>query len=546
MANSMFLIYCRRSTDDTLNQKNSLEYQEKAGRQFAKDRKFPVSSDSVEGLIKNGVVHERHSGWKTSPISISGAGLVEYQIERPKFMEVIGLLLQRKYDGLIVLNWDRISRNEQDDMLIKDLIDKKNVEIRFVEADYNHKTSAGKLHRNVDGMVAQYWSDKTSEAISKWHRKLRSEGKLGNQTPIGYIDKGADNKMLDPVRAPIVLRAFEQYATGGWSIPQLMKWANGQGLLSKSRRRKRTNEEMVKGVEKDDLPKLEAPVGRGTIESMLGNAFYLGKVKDLETGIWRHGKHPPLLVDDDGNPNETLFYKVQEVLKTKGHKFHSVDMDFYPFRKLASCTCGRMYSPYRMKGIVYYQLKCKGDCTNKKHNLSEEDIVDIVIEKMSDVHFTDEEVAEIDSGLDSGLDKVGKEQDKEVEDLHREHKEVLEDYRYLEKNGTRLLRQGVHTPESLSQEKTSLDTRRKEVEEKMKEYGERVEEMVEYVLTFSELVEDACGLFKVAPPEEQQRLTVLIFSELVIKDGKLVKWTFAPGFRDLWEFDVSNGGRSQT
>lgn len=300
---------------------------------------------------------------------------------------------------------------------------------------------------------------------------------------------------------------------------------------------------MLKGVEKDDLPKIEAPIGRGTIESMLGNAFYLGQVKDLETGIWKQGKHPPLLVDENGSPNETLFYKVQEVLKQKGHKFHSVDMDFYPFRKFACCTCGRIYSPYRMKGIIYYQLKCKDGCTNKKRNLSEEDIVDIVIDKISEIHFTDEEVTEIESGLESGLDKVGKEQDKELEDLHREHREVVEDYRYLEKFGTRLLRQGVHTPESLALEKDDLDTRRKNVEEKMKEYGERIEEMVEYVLTFSELVEDATGLFKVAPPEEQQRLAAIIFSELVIKDGKLVKATLGPGLRDLWEFDVSNGGR---
>ena len=51
----------------------------------------------------------------------------EYQIERPKFMQMISWLLEGKYEGVIVLCWDRISRSEQSDMIVKELIDKHNI-----------------------------------------------------------------------------------------------------------------------------------------------------------------------------------------------------------------------------------------------------------------------------------------------------------------------------------------------------------------------------------------------------------------------------------
>ena len=128
----MFLIYTRRSTDDAQNQKNTLENQEKQCMRYAKDHKLSIAKESIAGLMTNGIIYERHSGWKSSPITVSGAGLVEYQIERPKFMQMISLLVQKQYEGIIVMCWDRISRNPNDDIIIKDLIDNKHIRILFV------------------------------------------------------------------------------------------------------------------------------------------------------------------------------------------------------------------------------------------------------------------------------------------------------------------------------------------------------------------------------------------------------------------------------
>jgi len=93
---------------------------------------------------------------------------------------------------------------------------------------------------DIDGMFAAHYSRVISEKVKNAQRKLRIEGRCLYFTPIGYLDKGSDNKPLDPERAPIVKRVFELYSTGDWSFAQLGKWAAKQGLTTKPVRRKRT------------------------------------------------------------------------------------------------------------------------------------------------------------------------------------------------------------------------------------------------------------------------------------------------------------------
>src|SRR3989344_4962142 len=225
----MFLLYTRRSTDDADNQKNSLEYQEAECRRYAATNSITVESNSINGFMEKGVIKERHSAYKASALSVSVAGLVEYQIERPKFMQMIPLLLERKYEGVIVLCWDRISRNEQSDLIVKELIQKQGICVRFVQATYDTKTSSGMLHMDIDGMFARHHSRVTSEKVKAAFRKLRDERRCTYFSPIGYLDEGSDKKVFDPERAPIIKRLFELYASGEWSLRDLLRWTRQQG-----------------------------------------------------------------------------------------------------------------------------------------------------------------------------------------------------------------------------------------------------------------------------------------------------------------------------
>jgi hypothetical protein len=226
---------------------------------------------------------------------------------------------------------------------------KQGADVRFSHAQYD-KTSSGDLHMDIDGMFASHYSNVISEKVRLANDKLRGEGRCLYTAPIGYLNNGSDNKPIDIERAPIVKRIFELYATGEWSFRQLGKWANEQGLTTRPSRKHRTNDEILSNVPMEGRAKISRPVTHKSIENILKNPFYIGKLKNLES--FTDGKfHQPLI--DIG-----LFNKVQEVLKKRCVSIHYIDKHFSTYRALARCSCGRAFSAYEQKGIIYYRSRC--------------------------------------------------------------------------------------------------------------------------------------------------------------------------------------------
>lgn len=510
----MFLIYTRKSTDDAENQKNSLEYQERMCRDYAKKEKIELTTDSMEGIMKDGVIAESHSAFKASALSVSGAGLVEYQIERPKFMQMISWLLEGKYEGVVVLCWDRISRNEQSDLIVKELIDKHQISFRFVQAEYDHGTSSGALHRDIDGMFARHHSRVTSEKVRAAFRKLREDRRCTYFAPIGYLDEGSDRKVLDPERAPIIRRLFELYAEGQHSLRDLHKWTLGQGLSTKPRRLRRGRADILRGVLREEKESL--PVSISTLQLILTNEFYIGRLRHGDE--WIEGSHPPLI-------DVAKFEKVQALLHSRCVTVKYADKAFFAYRDFIRCSCGRKYTPYRAhkNGEVYYSSKCKDGCDNAQKNLHERHIDDMVQGVLDRIYFSDEELRQIENGAEAGLKRVAAKRNKELEDLNRQRLRILTDLDYLKQNKIRLLREGMPLPE-WGESSQRLVNELQEVDAKLSASTETEREMLDYVLSFSELLCGASALYKDGTDAEKRKLTHKVFSELTVKDGILASY----------------------
>lgn len=531
----MFLIYTRKSTDDADNQMNSLEYQEKLCCEYAKRNNLAVTTDSAEGVMEKGLIKERHSAYKASKLLFTDAQ-VEYQIERPKFMQMVNWLLEGKYEGVIVLCWDRISRNEQSNMIVNELIEHHNINFKFVQADYAKGTSAGAMHRKIDGLFAEHHSRVTSEKVCIAFQKLRAEQRCTYTAPIGYLDEGSDKKELDPERAPIIKRMFELYATGEWSLRELHKWAIEQGLTTKPRRRKRSRGEIMDGVEFEE--KVSLPVSFSTAQFILTNPFYIGKLRYKDEIL--DGRHPPLV-------DVSLFNRVQEMLKEHCVTVKYSTTEFFSYRGLFRCSCGRVYTPYRQKGHVYYSSKCKGDCANTQRNVVEDVLVGEIQKVIDQIYFSDEELQEIEAGAKSGLKRVAQERDKEIEDLNRRRKRALEDLDYLKQHKITLLRENAMKPEEWREETDRLLDELKEVDALLEAQTATEEEMLTYVLSFSELMKSAAAIYKTCTDMEKRKLAHLIFSELILVDGKLASYKAKPEFEILLNRPcVQNGSRGRT
>jgi site-specific DNA recombinase len=201
-----YLIYSRKSTDDIDNQKNSLSYQVSEAIKFAKREHLRIAPLDVTSFCTSGIIKEKHTGFKedNDSFNINADGTFSYKIERPKFFKLVKDLKDGYFKGVIFLCWDRASRNKNDDSILRKLM-KLGVDIRFIQTQYDSKSSAGELHMDVDGMFSQHYSRVISEKVCNQNIKLREEGICTYRAPVGYINSGDPrNKPIDPVRGPIV------------------------------------------------------------------------------------------------------------------------------------------------------------------------------------------------------------------------------------------------------------------------------------------------------------------------------------------------------
>lgn len=517
-----YLIYTRRSTDDADSQKNSIDYQIKACRDYAAAHGIILSSLDVQGFCAEGVIVERHSAYKTSDISIRRDGSIAYRIERPKFQQLVELLVAGAAGGVICLCWDRLTRNPQDGIIIKKLIARRR-DIRFVQATYD-ASSSGALHMDIDDMFAAHYSRVISEKVRAAYEKLHAEGKCTYFAPIGYLDGGSDNKPLDPERAPIVKHLFEHYATGAWSINQLACWANQQGLTTKPTRRRRTTQQILDGEENGN-PTVCHPITRTTVEIILKNPFYAGWLRvgnELVEGI-----HQPLVT-------RRLFDRVQRMLRTRCVTAQYVDdRPFFTYRGILRCDCGRTYSPYRQKTTNYYRVPCLPGCPNSAPNISESLVDAAVVTVLNGVSFSDAERDCIDAATPRLLDYARGQRQRKREGLERERKRVLQDLRYLTDEKLNLLRSGAYSAEEYRGAEIRLTERLAELDAQLMGTGPDESEMLQHVLKFSELLKLAGLCYNLALDTEKRQICLAAFSELRVV-GKNVSTKAKEGCETLF------------
>src|SRR3989344_394242 len=193
-----FLIYNRKSTDDTANQKNSIKYQKSENARFAYREHLAIAPITLQSFATDGIISERHSGFKEDlRLTFGYNNTVRYRVERPKFHRLVQLLSKGYLKGVIFLCWDRASRNKGDDNILRKLM-KSGVDMRFTLAQYD-KTSSGELHMDIDGMFAVHHSRVTSEKVSITKHNSRANGLATNKAPVGYLNQGSmEHKPLDP------------------------------------------------------------------------------------------------------------------------------------------------------------------------------------------------------------------------------------------------------------------------------------------------------------------------------------------------------------
>lgn len=287
LANIVYFIYVRKSTDVEDKQVLSVEAQIVELRKFATDNNLKIG----------GVIIEK------KPAKTPG---------RPKFNKMLKRIEAGETSGILSWHPDRLARNSIDGGQIIYLLDQMRLQSLKFPTFWFENTSQGKFMLSMAFSQSKYYVDNLSENTK---RGLRQKVRLGHYpsiAPIGYInDVRTKTIVVDKRRSPLVIEAYELYAEGNKKLQDIADFLKSKGIMTKGKK----------------------PSSKDQIKYILTNPFYYGHFR--YNGEVHEGKHKPIM-------EKRLFDKVQAVIMQRGHQTKG-SIDPQIFCGLLRCGSCNMY-----------------------------------------------------------------------------------------------------------------------------------------------------------------------------------------------------------
>ena len=133
---------------------------------------------------------------------------------------------------VVVFNLTRFARDKYDHFALRSHLQSLGISLRSATEPIDD-TSTGKLMEGVLAAFAQFDNDCRSDRTRAGMKAALELGRWVFLAPIGYLNAPramGKSLMPDPERAPLVRRAFEEYATGRFTKQQLLKQSTSLGL----------------------------------------------------------------------------------------------------------------------------------------------------------------------------------------------------------------------------------------------------------------------------------------------------------------------------
>jgi len=247
------------------------------------------------------------------------------KLGRPVFTRMLRALDSGKAVGVITHKIDRSARNLRDWAALGELVD-RGVELHFAHESIDLSSRGGRLSADIQAVVAADYIRNLREEVRKGFYGRLNQGLYPLHAPLGYLDTGGGQvKAIDPLRGPLLTRAFNLYATGSWSLDALAQELSASGLRTRAGRQ----------------------ISVQALSKVLHNPFYTGLIRVMSTGEIFQGRHSPLI-------SKRTFDQVQSVLS--GRFTHRGIRRHFKYQRVLRCgTCNHALIAERQKGFVYYR-----------------------------------------------------------------------------------------------------------------------------------------------------------------------------------------------
>ena len=321
---------------------------------------------SIEAQLK-----ECHSFCKNNKYNVVGEyidrGISARTDNRPNFKKMISDSSEKRFDGIVVYQLDRFSRNKEDSVMYKALLKKNGVRVLSAKENITEEPSGILIETVLEGL-AEYYSAELGQKVKR-NLKLNAEQGYfnGGYPPLGYkvveVKVGVYTKKrleINSQTAPIVREIYEMRANCT-RIEDIVHYLNSKGYKT------------VQGKQ----------FHKTSLDRILRNKRYIGIEKSGEDEF---PNAIPRIIDDK------LFYKVQEVVdkykyapatsKAKEEYILTTKLYCGHCKEMMTGTCGTSAT-----GTIYYYYICNGVKKKicKRKNVQKHYIEDIVVNKCKEL-----------------------------------------------------------------------------------------------------------------------------------------------------------------
>lgn len=424
---------------------------------------------------------------------------------RPIWNQMLKLLRNGKAAGVVIHKIDRSARNLKDWADLGELID-QGIEVHFANESLDLNSRGGRLSADIQAVVASDYIRNLREEAKKGIYGRLKQGFYPMRAPVGYLDNGAAKpKTVDPVRGPLIRKAFELYATGKVTILPLVDELYQMGLRNLAGTR----------------------VTRNGLSTILNNPFYMGLIRIRKTGQIYAGNHQPLI-------SKRLFDDVQDMLagrfnrRTKGHDFL--------FRRYITCkSCRYSLIGELQKGHVYYRCHTKA-CPMK--GLREEAVASVVEQNLRQLQFTDAERNYLAARIRVLKANWFQESEKQVGNLTVKLEQVSDRLSRL----TDALLDGTVEKEIYQERKASLLLEKRSLEDRLNDLKSNRTSIPQEVQKFIELAGDVYSLYQTSISDKKRRLMKIVTSNCCA-DAETLDFAYAIPFNQIASRERSGDGR---
>ena len=423
--------------------------------------------------------------------------------KRPEFKQLLRYLDEHpevKY--VLIYMRSRVFRNFTDAAITKRQLLEKGVRLISAKEEFGEGYMADAMEAITDVMNEVQVRMNGEDVRVKMAHKVEQGGSVG-RAKLGYKNARKDyggrlvNTIdVDPDRAPLVTWAFEQYATGQYSVFQLRGALEEHGLTTRA-----------------SPTQPERPVSNSRLAQILRDPYYTGVIR--YKGRLYAGRHQPLT-------SKETFLKVQEILNQRKRQG---DRDIVHFHFLKGLIyCGPCWEAGRRSRLLYTQAKGNGGtyeyfiCTAKQRGLCSTPAIPVAQMEGAIARLCDRErlrADEIDAmraGITEAID--------DLLEADRQAKAALrKQLSKLEAQEDRLIELAADRTMSVPKLRAKLEQttlQKAAVAEQLELTADRLRYGAEKAIAFIELLREPGAIFHGAPDPVRRDLLGALFSRILV------------------------------